>query len=162
MFQVDGYRTSTFVDKFLRICRPVRICLNNFLFQKFFDLKNCCFWFNVLQNVPLQLIKQILLVLRPLHHLHTLYFANNKCAHVYHNNYTWLSCVSHANRDQVFRFRCGRHSLDCFTAKCSSFVSCTSLPEPGETTVNKSPRGCLLYTSPSPRDRQKSRMPSSA
>ena len=26
----------------------------------------------------------------------------------------------------------------------------------------ESPRGCLLYTSPSPRDRQKSRMPSSA
>ena len=29
-------------------------------------------------------------------------------------------------------------------------------------TVIDWPRGCLLYTSPSPRDRQKSRMPSSA
>ena len=28
--------------------------------------------------------------------------------------------------------------------------------------ATKSPNGCLLYTSPSPRDRQKSRMPSSA
>ena len=28
--------------------------------------------------------------------------------------------------------------------------------------VDQLPRGCLLYTSPSPRDRQKSRMPSSA
>ena len=28
--------------------------------------------------------------------------------------------------------------------------------------LNKFPKGCLLYTSPSPRDRQKSRMPSSA
>ena len=32
--------------------------------------------------------------------------------------------------------------------------------ETGETV--RTPRGCLLYTSPSPRDRQKSRMPSSA
>ena len=29
-------------------------------------------------------------------------------------------------------------------------------------TINALPWGCLLYTSPSPRDRQKSRMPSSA
>ena len=28
--------------------------------------------------------------------------------------------------------------------------------------INKASKGCLLYTSPSPRDRQKSRMPSSA
>ena len=28
--------------------------------------------------------------------------------------------------------------------------------------MNFKPRSCLLYTSPSPRDRQKSRMPSSA
>ena len=28
--------------------------------------------------------------------------------------------------------------------------------------INGEPHGCLLYTSPSPRDRQKSRMPSSA
>ena len=28
--------------------------------------------------------------------------------------------------------------------------------------IGKIPEGCLLYTSPSPRDRQKSRMPSSA
>ena len=29
-------------------------------------------------------------------------------------------------------------------------------------TISSLPMGCLLYTSPSPRDRQKSRMPSSA
>ena len=35
--------------------------------------------------------------------------------------------------------------------------------EPGEFTALVGPSGsCLLYTSPSPRDRQKSRMPSSA
>ena len=28
--------------------------------------------------------------------------------------------------------------------------------------VSKQPRGCLLYTTPSPRDRTRSRMPSSA
>ena len=33
----------------------------------------------------------------------------------------------------------------------------TNLPQPSKRT-----KGCLLYTSPSPRDRQKSRMPSSA
>ena len=32
----------------------------------------------------------------------------------------------------------------------------------GKVTKNKLPEICLLYTSPSPRDRQKSRMPSSA
>ena len=32
----------------------------------------------------------------------------------------------------------------------------------GVGSVNIKPEGCLLYTSPSPRDRQKSRMPSSA
>ena len=31
-----------------------------------------------------------------------------------------------------------------------------------EFTLEDGPKGCLLYTSPSPRDRQKSRMPSSA
>ena len=33
---------------------------------------------------------------------------------------------------------------------------------PGDYVVQASLTGCLLYTSPSPRDRQKSRMPSSA
>src|SRR5665213_1012929 len=33
---------------------------------------------------------------------------------------------------------------------------------PGHTVRGESSKGCLLYTSPSPRDRQKSRMPSSA
>ena len=31
-----------------------------------------------------------------------------------------------------------------------------------ENEIENLPKGCLLYTSPSPRDRQKSRMPSSA
>ena len=34
--------------------------------------------------------------------------------------------------------------------------------EPKEVVPVEAPKGCLLYTSPSPRDRQKSRMPSSA
>ena len=34
--------------------------------------------------------------------------------------------------------------------------------EPGGTDLGEKLRNCLLYTSPSPRDRQKSRMPSSA
>ena len=33
---------------------------------------------------------------------------------------------------------------------------------PGRSLTAVTPNGCLLYTSPSPRDRQKSRMPSSA
>ena len=33
---------------------------------------------------------------------------------------------------------------------------------PNVPTITGTPNGCLLYTSPSPRDRQKSRMPSSA
>ena len=37
--------------------------------------------------------------------------------------------------------------------------ACFGLPT---TMVSERERGCLLYTSPSPRDRQKSRMPSSA
>ena len=36
------------------------------------------------------------------------------------------------------------------------------VPEVNEDQINNRPKGCLLYTSPSPRDRQKSRMPSSA
>ena len=35
-------------------------------------------------------------------------------------------------------------------------------PTGGSTTYEYEPNSCLLYTSPSPRDRQKSRMPSSA
>ena len=35
-------------------------------------------------------------------------------------------------------------------------------PGSGKTTLLEILSGCLLYTSPSPRDRQKSRMPSSA
>ena len=35
-------------------------------------------------------------------------------------------------------------------------------PERAESITKPKPRACLLYTSPSPRDRQKSRMPSSA
>ena len=34
--------------------------------------------------------------------------------------------------------------------------------EPGVVAPEQAPKHCLLYTSPSPRDRQKSRMPSSA
>ena len=35
-------------------------------------------------------------------------------------------------------------------------------PKPGESRPQELSSSCLLYTSPSPRDRQKSRMPSSA
>ena len=47
-------------------------------------------------------------------------------------------------------------------------IGCFGLTEPnhgsnpGGMTTNIKDMGCLLYTSPSPRDRQKSRMPSSA
>ena len=37
-----------------------------------------------------------------------------------------------------------------------------ALPEEEQKQVYADYQGCLLYTSPSPRDRQKSRMPSSA
>ena len=39
---------------------------------------------------------------------------------------------------------------------------CTALVDPDGQLVSQNVGGCLLYTSPSPRDRQKSRMPSSA
>ena len=58
------------------------------------------------------------------------------------NPYNQMSGLDRRNlADDVFS---AINSIDC------SLVSCT---------INKS---CLLYTSPSPRDRQKSRMPSSA
>ena len=55
----------------------------------------------------------------------------------------------------------GRVSLEPVSGEIGSRVSFRiveiAVPQPGD-----KPRGCLLYTSPSPRDRQKSRMPSSA
>ena len=45
-----------------------------------------------------------------------------------------------------------------FSSRGGSFRSSANKPKTNST-FN---RGCLLYTSPSPRDRQKSRMPSSA
>ena len=43
-----------------------------------------------------------------------------------------------------------------------SYISTFITLMPGDIITTGSPSGCLLYTSPSPRDRQKSRMPSSA
>ena len=40
--------------------------------------------------------------------------------------------------------------------------SCVSVLEGGKPRVIENAEGCLLYTSPSPRDRTRSRMPSSA
>ena len=48
-----------------------------------------------------------------------------------------------------------------FSYSASSYAPTDADPTP-TTTVPNTPNTCLLYTSPSPRDRQKSRMPSSA
>ena len=65
-----------------------------------------------------------------------------------------------------------RHRLDQFgkladSVNCRSVLFVTGLSEPRLDRLRMSweetyPETCLLYTSPSPRDRQKSRMPSSA
>ena len=51
-------------------------------------------------------------------------------------------------------------SQDVFDKIRSRFRNLEMGDPQGEVTAN--PKDCLLYTSPSPRDRQKSRMPSSA
>ena len=59
----------------------------------------------------------------------------------------------------LFRLR-GRQRFGINVFKVREVLQCpplTSMPK-----SNSYIRGCLLYTSPSPRDRQKSRMPSSA
>ena len=58
--------------------------------------------------------------------------------------------------------------LDNLAAAKKDFVLLTNAPRPNATVINFLKKMglkkyfCLLYTSPSPRDRQKSRMPSSA
>ena len=47
-------------------------------------------------------------------------------------------------------------SVGCLIVKNDQIISI------GQTGFNGRPHACLLYTSPSPRDREKSRMPSSA
>ena len=49
-----------------------------------------------------------------------------------------------------------------FPVERPKYVLLVTLDEPNILMGKKSRRTCLLYTSPSPRDRQKSRMPSSA
>ena len=46
--------------------------------------------------------------------------------------------------------------------KCKSYVCDITKYNEVKNIINKQSKICLLYTSPSPRDRQKSRMPSSA
>ena len=52
------------------------------------------------------------------------------------------------------------------TADCSAFVTLcynwAGAPDPNAQSYNHTGYTCLLYTSPSPRDRTRSRMPSSA
>src|SRR5665213_140330 len=50
----------------------------------------------------------------------------------------------------------------CANDREVDFVGLTILPHRNPGADTKNIRSCLLYTSPSPRDRQKSRMPSSA
>ena len=66
-------------------------------------------------------------------------------------------------RDKVIKFDgCYHGHADMFLVKAGSGVATLGLPDspgvPRTTTSNT----CLLYTSPSPRDRVRSRMPSSA
>ena len=65
---------------------------------------------------------------------------------------------------KVWRFKRGLAAIVCDEGRVNG--SGVRARERGESTtyylVENQPRTCLLYTSPSPRDRQKSRMPSSA
>ena len=55
------------------------------------------------------------------------------------------------------------HMYDSYGDGCNpNAAGCFLLADAGTTMAMPSSSGCLLYTSPSPRDRQKSRMPSSA
>ena len=53
-------------------------------------------------------------------------------------------------------FDSGIAMVATYSMENNEFVATIAIPEPN------TPNTCLLYTSPSPRDRQKSRMPSSA
>ena len=54
----------------------------------------------------------------------------------------------------------GKRALVCGSSKGLGLGCATALAEAGVNIIMNA--SCLLYTSPSPRDRQKSRMPSSA
>ena len=51
---------------------------------------------------------------------------------------------------------------DIYSPIAGTVVEVNTALEEEPSNLNEDPYGCLLYTSPSPRDRQKSRMPSSA
>ena len=73
--------------------------------------------------------------------------------------------LEHINSLDTDALAIGRHTLPGFDAEQAWFVVLEYKKEPlacFKPEVHKHYSDCLLYTSPSPRDRQKSRMPSSA
>ena len=58
--------------------------------------------------------------------------------------------------------RLARETFNITTHRLEMKTECVTRSAYFRTTIPNTPNTCLLYTSPSPRDRQKSRMPSSA
>eukprot|EP00828_Plagiopyla_frontata_P038190 TRINITY_DN50102_c0_g1_i1.p3 TRINITY_DN50102_c0_g1~~TRINITY_DN50102_c0_g1_i1.p3 ORF type:complete len:134 (+),score=14.86 TRINITY_DN50102_c0_g1_i1:97-498(+) len=80
---------------------------------------------------------------------------------VYNNKCPALQCNTGNNEDgNCFHYNEGSHMF--YVQSCPSNYIC-GVSEHGDYSLqNSNIRCCLLYTSPSPRDRQKPRMPSSA
>ena len=71
-------------------------------------------------------------------------------------------CLTEAGRSRVEATDCISHLFMMCFEPAAIYLNANSCAKSLKQSVNELLRHCLLYTSPSPRDRQKSRMPSSA
>ena len=82
------------------------------------------------------------------------YLTDHKSGHGEFVKGVWVSAKSIPGRAFYFETYLPDYAAMFDKLPISAFLSSPEIPDPDMT--------CLLYTSPSPRDRQKSRMPSSA
>ena len=84
--------------------------------------------------------------------------------HQVFKNLKALCEASKGNLSDIVKLNIFLTDLSNFAALNEIMATYFSEPYPARAAigVKELPKGCLLYTSPSPRDRQKSRMPSSA
>ena len=74
-----------------------------------------------------------------------------------------MNCISLDEKDNIFEIGAGKGHFTAELVKRCNFVTAIEIDSKlCEVTRNKLLNYCLLYTSPSPRDRSLSRMPSSA
>ena len=86
-------------------------------------------------------------------------FCNSKVSGVAHeNDLAYASFDTYPVSDQHCLIIPKRHVVDYFELSNEELIACNDLIK----IIKQEVLDCLLYTSPSPRDRQKSRMPSSA